>query len=270
MGFFSDFFGGGESTTTTQVKTKPTYSKEQEELLKSMAGIFKGGLSGPTSPAPSMFVPKTREETAYLDWVSELANQRAMGQLLSGEPAYELGQDWAGDWFDEYMRPTYEQEFQRYTIPGLRAAYAGPGYHGSPRARAETTAASDLATTIAKARGELLYSEELAERQAIDAALGRASEAIPSYTNILGTAGAYSRGIEQERVMDTLNRYLMGEEVGGSYEAAYNPYVQLSMQLLGFSPYTYLTGSTTESKGPGLGYGILTGLSQGWASTWGE
>lgn len=53
----------------------------------------------------------------------------------------------------------------------------------------------------------------------------------------------------------------MGEEVEGAYNPFYSPAMTYAYNLLGIQPYAY--GTETTAQGPGLGYGILTGLARG-------
>lgn len=259
MGFLSDLFGGGKSESkTVQI---PTLTPEQQALMTSLVGKISTGLAGPQPKAPAMSVPQTGQEGTYFNWINNLSNQKALQNLLSGQPGYEIGPEWANQYFEQSVRPTYMKEYQETALPALRTAYSGPGYWGSARAGAEAKAGSDLAYNLAKSRSELMYGEEQAKRQAIDTAYGRVPGAQQLYGGQLKEAGEYSRTIEQEKVAEDLQRFLMGEEVGGSYNPAYNPNVALAMAVLGIKPYAIGTESTTQ--GAGLGYGFLQSLAKG-------
>jgi hypothetical protein len=103
-----------------------------------------------------------------------------------------------------------------------------------------------------------MYGEEKAARAAKESAMGRVLGATKTLGEQYGTAGELERGISQEKMMSNLQRFLMGEEVEGAYNPAYNPNVALAMQLLGISPYEI--GTETESTGPGAGAGLLSGV----------
>ena len=64
---------------------------------------------------------------------------------------------------------------------------------------------------------------------------------------ILGTAGGYSRMIDQEKVTADLQRWLMGEEVEGVAPTMYNPFLQLAYQLLGLEPYALGTKASSNA-----------------------
>lgn len=240
-------FGGSESET--KLRKESIYTPEQEQALKQFTETFAN--FGPAPKAPGMSVDRTPEEQSFFDWAGGLVKSRAMQTMRSGEVPYEVGPEFAEQFFEESVKPAYMKEFEDVTIPGIRSAYAGPGYYGSARMGAEGKASSDLGMQLASKRAELLYGEEIAKRGAIESAYGRVLGAEEATGEATGRAGELSRTIAQERVMEQLNRFLMGEEVEGEYQPAYNPNVNLVLSLLGISPYTFGTETKTEST-PGI------------------
>lgn len=247
----SSFFGAPKAKS--KVQQLPTWSPEQQEVFKTLAPLVKQGLSGPAPTAPQMYAPTTPEEEQYFNW----AKSEAVRRMATGELPYEVGPEWAERYFEEGLRPVYEREWERNILPAIKEAYAGPGYYSTARGDEISQAALDFGLQLAKQKQELLYGEEKARRQAIEQAMGR----IPAGQQVAATAAQYSRAIETEKIMDALQRYLMGESVEGQYNPAYNPMLQVAFALLGLQPYTY--GVTTQQSGGGLGYGLLSGLAGG-------
>lgn len=254
MGLFdtiSGFFGGGEEET--KIKQLATMTPEQYKLLEQLiATAGQAGEPAPTFPG-ELFLPATAEEQNYLDW----ARSEAIRKMAQGEVPYEVGPEYAEKYFEEAIRPIYQREWEETILPGIREAYAGPGYWSSARAEAERKGGRDYFMELAAKKAGLVYGEEQARRQAIESAMGRV---LPT-GQAMGEAGAYSRAIGQEEIMADLSRWLMGEEVEGAYNPFYSPAMTYAYNLLGIQPYAY--GTETTAQGPGLGYGILTGLAGG-------
>ena len=257
MGFLGSFFGGGKSKT--KIKKLPAWNPEQQEIFKKLAGLVD--VSKPAPPSPDMYVPRTPEEQDYFDYVRSLARNQAMQKLLAGQPAYDVTPEAAERYFEETVRPQYLRELRETILPQIEEAYAGPGYYGSSRARAKTRAVERTVQLLNEAYNQLMYNEELARRQALERALERALPAAQYYGSELGQAGQLARMIEQEKVASDLQKFLMGEKVEGKWSPYYHPAVALALNLLGFSPYVY--GSTSVTRGPGLGYSMLSGLARG-------
>lgn len=266
MGLFETLTGGffspGESKQTSSPTKLDIYTPEQQELLRSLVAQAQAGMGGPSPSSPAMSVGITPEEQAYMDW----ARGEALGNLASGKPAYDINPGTTQQYFQKSIRPGLEREFRETTLPGVKDAYAGPGYWGSARADAVSDAFTKHGENLGATEAGLIYQDEEARRAALEAAKGRvlpAGEAI-------GSAGVLSRQIEQEKVMEDLQKFLMGEEVDGKYNPAYNPSIQLAMQLLGFSPWVYGQESEGESTGAGLGYSFMGGVGAGLGQTIGS
>jgi hypothetical protein len=59
--------------------------------------------------------------------------------------------------------------------------------------------------------------------------------------------------------MDSVTKFLMGEEVDGKYNPANNPDVANALNLLGIQSI----GFYGSSEGPNMGYGMAQGVGQG-------
>jgi len=241
MGMLDNLFGGGGSKSETKIKKKEKYTPEQRKILGSLSSLIQGGLNEPAPVSPETAVGTTQGEQEYMDFVREMAKIRS-------SPAA------AEEYFEEALRPIYEEEYQRYTVPGIREAYAGPTYYGSSRQRQETRAAEDLATKIASERAKLAYSTV---------------EQAPETAEMLTGVGELERSVQQEEKLEDLNKFLMGEEVGGAYNPAYNPNVAMAFNLLGIEPYEFFAQTKETSEAPGLFSSLLSGAGQGMGSALG-
>jgi len=235
--------------------------------------------------------------------------------------------DYSRDAAEEFYRQTVEaplmRAFKQDILPKIRAAYAGPTFWSSFRARAEQQAAEDLMSKLAQERARILWEDELARRSALERALSRglqaerirsaelstiaralpytsaqeaelraesvtapeqyrqqalaraiegltragrtAAEATSVYSEAptaAAEAAKYRRAVESQILQEGLQRWLMGEQIAGTYNPLYSPAVDIALRLLGYPLYTILAGKETVRKG-GLFGGFVSGLSGG-------
>jgi hypothetical protein len=197
------------------------------------------------------------EEEAYLTRVPTLAEQVAAARARLGQPAYEITPETTEQYYQQAVRAPALREWQETVEPTIREAYAGPGYWGSARAQAQAKGAEDLATELGRQRATLYYQDELARRQAAEAAAQREATYGAPYAateaELMGTAGQYARMIEEQKALSDLQRWLMGETVEGVTPYQYSPFLQLAFQYLGLSPYVYGQEATSKSFGAQFG-----------------
>lgn len=264
-------FGGSSQSSSSKPTRVPLWTKQQKEIARELAPIIRTGLQGPAPTYPKeLYVEQTPLEQQYLTTMGSLpqdyaAASEAIKQVMSGKIPYEIGPEFAEKFYQEAIRPTALREFQDIYLPQLKESFAGPGYWGSARALAESKAAYDLAQDLAARRAALMYQEELARRQAAEAAAQRQAQAsMAMYPQTIGAmqeAGAYQRGIEQERVLADFQRWLMGEQVEGASPMMYNPYIQIALDFLGLRPFAI--GQTSKSSGFGFSFGITPPIKGG-------
>lgn len=251
------FISGGGQKSSTDIKQLPMWTGKQRKLFSSMYPILSEGLTEGVNEYPgNLYVERTPEEEAYLSKIPTLANEVASIRSGLGKSTYtDLPQD-IESYYQQYIRDPYMYEFENVTLPGTKEAYVGPGYWGSARAGGVANAWERLGLTLGKEKANLYWTERQAERQAANEAAAREAMYGLGYANeeeeMLGTAGQYARMIKQEETMANLQRWLMGEEVGGQTAAQFNPFIQLAFQALGLQPYTY----GTESKSSGWNFGV--------------
>jgi len=255
----------GKQKATSKPVQLPAWAPEQWGAMRPLAAAIQRGVEQPVPAYPGqMYVPRTPEEEAYFQQVPGVAEQIAQARVRLGQPAYEITPETTEQYYQQAIKAPTMKEWKEAVEPAIREYYAGPGYWGSARAGAQAKGAETLATELMAKRAELYRQDEMARRQALENAAGRAAVYTLPYAagqaEMLGTAGQYARGVEQERSLADINRWLMGETVEGVSPTQYNPFVQLAFQLLGLSPYEY-GQKTTQS---GWNFGIAAGpFSQG-------
>jgi len=241
--------GGSDSSGTT---TEYLWNEPQWKLFKEQVypWLDANRLTGEVAAYPgNMYTPELPAETDYLQRVPGLANELAAARVRMGQPAYEVTPEATERYYQESIKKPAMYEWETFTEPSIREAYVGPGYWGSARAQGIGQGAERLATTLGAQRADLYYKDEMARREAAEAAAGRVATAVPAAAELeaelTGTAGQYARMISQEQVLADLNRWLMGETVEGVTPEQYNPWYQLIMQALGLK--TKAIGSESES-----------------------
>jgi hypothetical protein len=252
-------FGGSGSKSKSVPVQLPAWSPQQQAIASTLGSTIQRGLTEPVPAYPGrLYVPRLPEEEAYLSRTPALAEQVAAMRARLGQPAYAITPETTEQYYQQAIRAPALREWQEVVEPTIREAYAGPGYWGSARAQAQTKGAEELATELGRQRATLYYQDELARRQAAEAAAQReATYGVPYATaeaELMGTAGQYARMIEEQKALADLQRWLMGETVEGVTPYQYSPFLQLAFQYLGLSPYAY--GQKTESKSFGGEFGI--------------
>lgn len=255
----SSILGSGGSSTSNAKKHNMA-TLEQRDLLKQLIDQYAKASAGPSPSAPKMFTEATDTEKSLTTW----ARSQAVQDMLSGKVPYDVGPEYAQKYYEEAIKPGMIAEWEDIVKPQIRESYAGPGYWSTARMRQESESGEQLARDLSAKRSELMYSEELAKRQAVENAMNR----IPGAQQAVSNVATMERDIEHEKVMDSVTRFLMGEEVDGEYQPANNPNVAIALQLLGITQYA-IAGSS-QSQGPNAAYGVASGLSQGLGTYFGQ
>lgn len=250
------YSSGGDS----KPKKISNWSRVQKQLFRTMAPSIQQGLSeGGTNYPKSMYVKELPEEQAYFanaaNWTQQLAEYRTR----IGQPAFEINPETTEQFYQQGIRDPTLREWNQTTLPALKEQYAGPGYWGSARANAISTSLEDVQANLAAQRAGLIYSDEQARRDSLEAAMARDAQygapAIELEANITGSAAQYARAIAQEEVMADMQRWLMGGEVDGETAAEYNPFISLALSALGLSPFSVATATEGTSS-----YGVASGI----------
>ena len=265
---------GGKGGTGGMFSLSTSPLSDYGEGKYSLTPSATGGV--PKYPG-MMYVPKTPEEIAYFmnspDYANAISSMSELGGLRANmaKPAFDITPETTEQFYQSAIRDPAMKEWQETVEPTIRESFAGPGYWGSARATAQVEGAEDLASQLSQQRGQLAYADEMARRQALEGAKMREAMYAPgTYAmeaearlkagELAETAGAsraaLSRTIEEQEALSELQRWLMGEKMGGVTPRQYNPYMQLAFQYLGLQPYAVGTSST--SKGSSMNFGILS------------
>lgn len=260
-------FGGGSSKSKSSPKKVDVWNEGQKALWDPLWKTVQEGVNKEVPAYPGqMYVSKTPEEQAYLGSVSggQAGRQTAIDALLSGKVPYDIGPQWAENYFETGIRPLAMREHEQVVDPGIRSNYAGPGYWGSARAGAETKADTELATDLAAQKAGLMYGEELAKRTAMESAEARRIQGLTAAAQeaeTMGQAGAYSRSIDQEKVQADLQRWLQGETVDGVVPEQYSPWLKMIYNILGLEQYVVGQKSTSSAWDASLGIASSDGTT---------
>ena len=274
-------FGTSKGTSSSAPTRTDVWNPAQQELWKNylspLAKKYLGANGTDGEPVPSypgqLFVPQTEQETQFMGAANTLvgslpSRQAALDQVLSGRPAYEINPDVTANYFEESIRPLAMREFRETTMPQIKESFAGPGYWGTPRMEAESRAGEHLAENLAAAKANLVYQDEQARRASLEQAATRQTQgalsptdAVTSAIQGLGSAGAYSRQIAQEKVTADLQRWLMGETVDGIAPEQFNPFLQYALALMGLNQYA--VGTTSQSQNTSWGGAVSWNVGGG-------
>lgn len=267
---------GSSSSSSSPVKVN-VWNPEQKKLWQELSNVLMSqygtltttgkGKKATTSFTPNavpaypgqMYVPQTSQEQSYFaaipGQVDTLAQQLADMRKPAFDPSSPENLAQQESYFENAIQAPAMRQWEKTTLPGIKEAYSGPGYWGSQRAYAEEQGYTDLATQLQQQRAELAYKDWQSGITSKEAAAQREAQfgpgVIQEEQSILGTAGQYSRQIQQEQVMADFQRWLSGETVGGVSPQQYNPFMQLIFQALGLNQY--VVGQQSSSSGFSMG-----------------
>jgi len=262
---------GGESDP--KVVSYSTLTKEQKPVSKKVSGIlqqklgkelegYEGELTAELSPELLLareFL-KGYEPTRYLP-----GQERALGELLSGRPSYDIDKDAIDTFIRESVAKPLYMEYEREISPRIREAFAGAGGTFSSRsAEAQARALGDIGQAIAAERGKAGWQAQVLRAQLSEAAKQRQMQAIPLASQLasLPAAGAAMsaeiggvfQSYEQQALDRAYNEWLRRR-------AEYSPYMGYALQYLG-QPHMALQqipGSAGIGSSIGAGLGAIAG-----------
>lgn len=191
--------------------------------------------------------------------LAALTNQ-LLGRLLSGEPPYEISPEAREEFWTKGIEVPLEKQFQRWTLPQVKRRYSH-AFWGSEANRGINQAYQDFLDTLAKARSNLMYQEELGTRAAKERALERGLPAVTAATGLqqqLAQLGAVQRGLQDVALMRQYQDWLRTRP-----EAS--PWLAMTPQFLGITPYTQYPVYSTPSATGGVGgfLGNILGMGGG-------
>lgn len=251
------FDSGG---TTSTIQKKDTLDSNQKGIMSGLNSLYQKTSGGPNMTTPfQTYAGVNQDEQNYFDYArggyKDTAAGQAMLNVLSGRPSYEINPNTTEQYYQDVIKNPAMREFNDNTLTNIQNQYAGPSYWSSGRAKAQDQATDNLSNTLTTERAKLYYADEEARRKALESAAGREATLAPQAATfdaeLKGSAGMYSRQIEQEKIASDLNRWLSGEEVNGKSNPLYNPANQLGLALLGVQTHTYATNTETKASGGG-------------------
>lgn len=231
----------GFGSSKSKPKAVSLLTPEQEQMLKSLTGTVQSQLGQPAPSPPQMYVDKTAQEQQYQDWTQSAAMQK----VLSGSLPYEFD-DKAQNDLIQAQRNVSEDALTK-SLDEIKAQQTGPGFYGSFTTKnlAEAVSQSRMQQALWEANQKMALE---AERRG---ALTTAQDKMMVGAEHLYKSGEMERLIEQEKVNDALQRYLMGAMVDGQYDPTRTNATNLALYLL--QPTKALGTESKEFKG-GVGF----------------
>ncbi len=182
--------GGGKTESKEESWQK---SPEQQEWMTKALELYGPTLGKGQEPYPGeRIAPLTETQTEALDlqgFLDTFASYRdmpmfgetgeALDKILSGEYGAEpITQEMADEYFNRVIADPEYRKWEKYTKPGIREEYAGPGYWSGARARAVTGAGTELSNWLGEQRAQLGWDVEQENRAIEEAKAGRALSAL--------------------------------------------------------------------------------------------
>jgi len=110
--------------------------------------------------------------------------QAATGRALSGRPSATVNTAATEGFIQGAIANPLRKNFQENTLQQTKRSFAGPGYWGSARAKAEVKGAQDVESQIGSLGAQYRYADEQARRELSESAANRSLAAIPSSLNV--------------------------------------------------------------------------------------
>ncbi len=183
-----------------------------------------------------------------------------LGQLLSGEAPYDISPQAREEFWSKGIEEPLMKQYQRFVLPQVKRRYSH-AFWGSEANKGINQAQQDLMDTLAKARSNLMYQEELGNRAAKERALSRGLQTVPVASGLAGQLaqlGAVQRGLQDVALMRQYQDWLRTRP-------EYSPWLQMAPTFLSLTPYTQYPVSTIPktSFGSALAGGLGGALGQG-------
>lgn len=143
--------------------------------------------------------------------------QQAASRALSGDPSSKINRATTEQFIQQGIADPARRGFERGTLQQIKSSYAGPGFWGSARAKAETTGRSDVEAQINALGSQYRYQDEQSRRNLAESAANRSLAAIPSALNVQNNPLGQQQqaaNIEATRFGTERGGALLGGEVG--------------------------------------------------------
>lgn len=257
--------GGGNQTTTTQIK----YTPQQKAAINAAMPTLMGYINNPpTIPNIPTVLP--------FNSTQQQAQTGATGAALGPIQGFTSGMMDISNWLNggalspdtnPYLRATAEaaiqpvtQNFTEKVLPNIRSgAVVGGQYGGSRQANAETTATRDFNREALNTTNQIYSNafESGMDRMVKNLALAPQTASLGMYPwQVLEGVGGQQYGLDTAMSQDAFNRALTGQQM--PYLAAKD--VLATMMGLG-------SGTSTSTSGGGISLGSILGGGIGGAAT---
>jgi hypothetical protein len=225
-------FGTAPKTDYRQMSLMDEHQRPVwEELNRQAIAGIKGTQPISSSPYEQRRTAFTPEELAYYRSSGVNVDPSSGTYGAYGGPSTNMQQYWQNALAPELNRTWQETENK------LNAAYAGPAYWSSGRAKATNRALDDWMRTRTRSYEDLAYGD-----------YGRYLQGAGDWRTQAGgfadadLANKYSRWTQEGGVMDPTGTMVRNQSLS-------NPYVQLGMQLFGVRPHENIITQTPGTSG---------------------
>jgi len=164
--------GGGSKSTSTSTSYTPEQAKWMGKALEmygpemgqgqqiypgeTVAGFspLQEQLLGGAGAYSDLFKPVTGADIPLYGQTGDVLSD-AMAGRLGAQP---ITPEQTGAYFKQVYEDPSRKTFQEETLPGVREAFAGPGYFGSARGKAEMEANQEYGNWLGEQRGQLEWN----------------------------------------------------------------------------------------------------------------
>ena len=274
--------GGGSKTSTSSASENKTEAQKQNlataldlygpsmgqnenvwqgERVAPLTGLQQSAISGGGNYLDTFSTP----QQAGIPMFGETGG--AIGGLLSGDLGAQkmTGTD-VSDYFTSAIYDPTIKNLNEELIPGVKEAYAGPGFFGSARSQAVTDVSQDTASDLSKQWAELNWNV-LQNNQAIDeSSANRTLSALPSAMNY---GGMPTQNIQDNLAIAAQQISGLGDLLGLGTAEQTQEQAQLQAEIIKFAEENQITDPDNLAIMLSLlGLNFSTSSSKGSGSSW--
>jgi len=235
--------------------------------------IYPGERVAPLTPT----MTQASDVQGFLDQFAPYRDMPMFGETgtaLSGAlegitGAQPISSETAKDIFGRIYKEPTKKRWEEHIRPTIRESYAGPGFWGSARAKAEMEGAQDVADWLGAEEGRFMWDVEQANRQIAEAKAGRslaaiqpamayaglptqeAQQRLAGRTDVLGLSGVQQRQ-QQAEINAAIQRFAEENRITDPEN------LDIFLKLMGLAPMGGITVRAEEDPG-------LLAQGQGWA-----
>lgn len=277
MGFFSDIFGGGDSSTTPVSTLSPPQAKINRAFGKWLLDYVGQGATPYPGEAPVAELTPDQQQAFQMirDQVLGGGNvplseevSRSYRDILLGEPSTTIDTQTTQNLINAIQAPQ-ARTFYEETLPKIQEQFTQTGTFGSMQAGdVARKSIQEFEGGQNEVAAVLKYADEQERRDLIESARERALKATPY-------AGEYGLNLSKKSIQDAQTLAQIGEvqrllnQANLSWDVSefmrtqpeYAPYIDMILNYLGIDTIENIT-EPSESGMLGIGY-LLGGLGGG-------